>query len=56
MKSFERASTDEEAFCAAKEAIRAIFYFLQAGKFAINEELYSQIDDSGKKYFIGIKD
>jgi len=54
MKEFEKAKTEKEAIIATKEAIRAIFYFLKIVKLEINEELYSKIDDSGKKYFIGL--
>jgi len=54
MKNFGRASTEEELSNTAKESIRAIFYLLKAGSFAIDEELYLDMDDSGKKYFIGI--
>jgi len=33
------------------DAVRAIFYFLEAGKFQINEDLYNSLDDDGKKFF-----
>lgn len=36
---------------ALTDSIRAILYFLEVGKFEINEDLYQQIYDKDRRFF-----
>ena len=45
-----------EAINEQRKQIRALYYFFEVGKFAINEELYNKLDSEGKRYFMGVKE
>jgi len=56
MNSYSEAKDEVSALEALKHMSRAILYFLEVGQFTINDEVYNNLSDDGKKYFIGVKE